>query len=113
MMRQLFENLINNSVKFSRADVPPEIAISYATKDNMYEISIVDNGIGFDKKYHEQMFHLFQRLHNKEAYSGTGLGLAICRKITELHGGKISAKSTEGTGSVFLVTIPIKTSEQQ
>ena len=107
MMRQLFENLINNSVKFSRIDVPPEIVISSITKETMYEISIVDNGIGFDEKYLEQMFHLFQRLHNKEEYSGTGLGLAICRKITELHGGKISAKSTEGAGSTFLITIPI------
>ena len=108
MMRQLFENLVNNAVKFSRKDVKPEVSVTCRQKDGMYEICVADNGIGFDEKYLEQMFHLFQRLHSRDHYGGTGLGLAICRKITELHGGRISASSTEGAGSNFYINLPIE-----
>lgn len=107
MMRQLFENLISNAVKFSHPGIEPEISITCTLKAGMYEICVEDNGIGFDEKYLEQMFHLFQRLHSRDHYGGTGLGLAICRKITELHRGKISANSTEGEGSVFYINLPV------
>ena len=113
MMRQLFENLINNAVKFSRKDVAPEINITSTLENGMVVICFRDNGIGFDEKYLEQMFHLFQRLHNRDSYGGTGLGLAICRKITELHGGKIWAGSVENTGSAFYVSIPLLINNQQ
>jgi PAS domain S-box-containing protein len=109
MMRQLFENLICNAVKFHQPGVMPDISISCAVKNDKYEIAVADNGIGFDEKYLEQMFHLFQRLHSRDQYEGTGLGLAICRKIVELHKGTIWASSTEGVGSVFYITIPVGT----
>lgn len=107
MMRQLFENLINNAVKFSKPDTVPVVTISCEIKDGMHQLSFADNGIGFDEKYLEQMFHLFQRLHSRDNYGGTGLGLAICRKITELHKGKIWASSEEGVGATFFITIPV------
>ena len=72
------------------------------------KIVVRDNGIGFDAKFAEQIFIVFQRLHTRTEYEGTGIGLAICRKITDRHGGTIVAKSAEGQGATFIVTLPVK-----
>jgi PAS domain S-box-containing protein len=109
LLRQLFENLITNSLKYSRKDIPPEITISYQQVDNNHEIIFSDNGIGFDEKYAPQIFKLFQRLHTRDQYEGTGLGLAICLKIVEIHRGTIRAASSEGKGASFFVSLPIRT----
>lgn len=109
LLRQLFENLITNSLKYSRKDVTPEITISYQQVDNNHEIIFSDNGIGFDEKYTPQIFKLFQRLHARDQYEGTGLGLAICLKIVEIHRGAIRATSSEGKGANFFVSLPIRT----
>ena len=106
MMRQLFENIIHNSVKYSRPGIPPVIDIACLEKNSSYEISFRDNGIGFDQQYLPQMFTLFRRLHAQEAYEGTGLGLAICRKIVELHRGDMWAAGEEGAGATFYVSLP-------
>ncbi len=68
---------------------------------------VEDNGIGFDEKYLDRIFVLFQRLHGRTAYEGTGIGLAICRKIADRHGGSITAKSAPGEGSTFIITLPL------
>lgn len=112
-MRQLLQNLIGNALKFHKPDVPPQVTLSASIRqqDNssnrsLVEISVEDNGIGFDEKYLERIFHPFQRLHGRGAYEGSGIGLAICRKIVERHSGSINARSTPGQGSTFLVTLP-------
>jgi hypothetical protein len=110
LLRQLFENLITNSLKYSRNNVPPEITISCRQVGNNHEITFTDNGIGFDEKYAPQIFKLFQRLHARDQYEGTGLGLAICLKIVEIHKGSIRATSSEGKGASFFVSLPIRTS---
>jgi light-regulated signal transduction histidine kinase (bacteriophytochrome) len=107
MMRQLFENIISNSLKYSRLSTPPVIDIGFQQKGRFYEFSFKDNGIGFNQQYLPQMFTLFQRLHDRKEYEGTGLGLAICRKIVDAHGGKIWAEGKEGEGCVFYVSLPI------
>ena len=71
-------------------------------------ISVRDNGIGFEQKFADQIFVVFQRLHTRHEYEGTGIGLAVCRKITDRHGGAIVARSEEGEGATFIVTLPIK-----
>ncbi len=106
MLSQLFNNLIGNALKYSRQDAAPEIFISSKLQNEILEISVKDNGIGFNEKYLPQMFTLFQRLHTRETYDGTGLGLAICRKIAEIHSGSIRAESAEGHGSTFYVSFP-------
>lgn len=109
-MHQLFSNLISNALKYSGAD--PLIEIKYATivSDEglpIAEITIKDNGIGFDDQYSEQIFKLFQRLHGRSEYNGTGIGLSICKKIVDQHKGTISAKSTIGNGAAFTVLLPL------
>ena len=106
MMRQIFENLISNALKYSSDGKPPVIEINGKNSDGCVLLTVKDNGIGFDEKYLPQMFTLFQRLHNRSVYEGTGLGLAICKKIVEFHNGKIWAQSTEGKGSAFSVSLP-------
>ena len=110
MIRQLFENIISNALKYARKETAPVISIMCAVKGNFFEIAFSDNGIGFDEKYLPQMFTLFQRLHSKKAYEGTGLGLAICKKVAEIHNGKIWANAEEGKGSTFFVSLPVKQS---
>jgi PAS domain S-box-containing protein len=107
MMGQLCSNFISNSLKYSRDGNAPIIHISGRLVEEGYEIAFQDNGIGFEEKYLPQMLNLFQRLHGNEKFEGSGLGLAICRKIVELHHGSITAKSEEGNGAVFYVTIPL------
>lgn len=107
MMQQLFQNIISNALKYTRPSVSSSIEISCSKKDDTYVLSFKDNGIGFDNKYLPQMFTLFQRLHDRESYEGTGLGLAICRKIVDIHEGKIWAEGKEGEGSCFYVSLPV------
>ena len=86
----------------------PDISISSRENGDHIELAFRDNGIGFDEKYLPQMFTLFQRLHNRSDYEGTGLGLAICRRIVELHQGKIWAEAIEGEGASFYVSLPVQ-----
>ena len=105
-IRQVFQNLIGNALKFHVENRLPVIKISSKIIDNTCQVSIEDNGIGFDVKYTDRIFKPFQRLHNRDEFEGSGMGLAICRRIAERHGGSITATSTPGEGSVFLVSIP-------
>jgi PAS domain S-box-containing protein len=109
-MRQLFQNLIGNGLKY-RGEREPRIRV-YAHSSGpgpFWEIFVKDNGIGFDERYLDKIFKPFQRLHGKNApYEGTGMGLAICRRIVERHGGSISAKSEPGNGATFVVRLPKK-----
>ena len=111
-MRQLLQNLIANALKFRREGAPPVITISahggVANEHGApaFQLLIADNGIGFDEKYLDRIFTPFQRLHGRERYEGTGMGLAICRRIAERHSGSITAKSTPGLGSTFIITLP-------
>jgi PAS domain S-box-containing protein len=108
-LRQLFQNLISNAVKFRKRDVPPEITISGYTRDKgaVHEIMVADNGIGVSDEFAERIFQPFQRLHRKEEYSGTGIGLAICRRIAERHGGTITVESNDDGGATFVITLPV------
>ncbi|HWA35078.1 MAG TPA: response regulator, partial [Cyclobacteriaceae bacterium] len=115
-MNQLFSNLIGNSLKFSKEK--PLIRITSAVVDGkdvsnnanpaqkFVSLQFVDNGIGFEQEYHEQIFKMFQRLHSKSEYSGTGVGLSIVSKVAERHGGFVKAESLNGSGSVFTVFLP-------
>jgi len=118
--RQVFQNLISNSLKFSKPSVNPEISItseqaseelinSYPNLDssaNYYLIKVSDNGIGFEKTHVDRIFSIFQRLHGKKEYEGTGIGLSITKKIIEKNGGVIFAESSVGKGSVFNIILP-------
>jgi PAS domain S-box-containing protein len=117
-MRQLFQNLIANALKFHPEGIPPEVDIqafshadgrgSKARRDRMQgvEIRVRDNGIGFEDVHAERIFAPFQRLHGRQAYEGTGMGLAICRRIVALLGGTITATSRPGAGATFVITVP-------
>jgi PAS domain S-box-containing protein len=106
-MHQLFENLLSNALKYVEGNKSPEISIqSRNCGDGIVEITVKDNGIGFDEKNLDRIFRPFDRLHGHSAYKGNGLGLAICKKIVERHGGKITAKSAPGQGSTFIVQLP-------
>jgi signal transduction histidine kinase len=105
-MEQLFQNIIDNALKFSGKE-PPLVTISAVKKDRVYEFAVRDNGIGLDMQYKDRIFQVFQRLHGREEYDGTGIGLAICKKIIERHHGKIWVESDgEGRGSTFFFTLP-------
>jgi len=110
-MRQLMLNLISNSLKFQAPGSKPEVKISarkVATLSGelLWEISVQDNGIGFDEKYMDKIFAVFQRLHGRGEYEGTGVGLAVCRRIVDRHHGTITAKSAPGQGATFFITLP-------
>ncbi len=105
-MRLVFQNLINNAIKFRRGDVSPRITINCLKQKKHWEFSCNDNGIGFEEKHNKKIFHIFQRLHSRKDYAGTGIGLSHCRKIVELHGGKIWAESKPKEGTTFYFTIP-------
>jgi PAS domain S-box-containing protein len=111
-MRQLLQNLAGNALKFQRDGVPPIVTISSALDDGKCRMSVTDNGIGFDEKYAERIFTMFERLHGRGKYEGTGIGLAICRRIAERHGGTIIAHSKPGEGATFIVTLPVKQREE-
>lgn len=112
---QLFQNLISNSLKFSRSEVTPVIEIFEEFEDEaslppgvtaMRRIVVRDNGIGFDPQYAEEIFKIFKRLHSYQEFEGSGIGLSICKKIVEWHRGKIDAFSTLGNGSTFVIRLP-------
>lgn len=110
LIHQLFYNLINNSLKFSKPSEPPRIFIEAKDKiiDNLtfVEVSIMDNGIGFENEYADHIFGTFIRLNSKDKYEGSGLGLAMCKRIVTSLGGTISASSKKGAGSIFTFTLP-------
>jgi len=119
LLKQLFENLINNSLKFTKEGRPPVIIISSqlidekTMKDNwpnsahdFYKITVADNGVGFDPTYKKDLFKMFQRFHGKQ-YTGSGIGLSICQKIAEVHGGFIDADGEEDKGAAFNIFIPV------
>lgn len=106
LLSQLFQNLISNAIKFRNKDTTPEITIRTEEKENEYQISIKDNGIGIKEEYKERIFVIFQRLHARTDYEGTGIGLAICHKIMQRMGGKIWVESEYGKGSTFFFTFP-------
>jgi len=119
-MRQVFQNIISNALKFSKQDEQPQIEIwsepatpesddGLVAEDNHYcRIFISDNGIGFNEQYLDKIFTMFQRLHGKAEYEGTGIGLSIVKKIVEKHQGSVTAKSIEGEGATFVITLPVK-----
>ncbi|MEM9906337.1 MAG: CHASE4 domain-containing protein [Cyanobacteria bacterium P01_D01_bin.44] len=120
-MRQLFQNLISNALKFHRPDVLPIITVTGKTpikenpqkgsdvllKSQMCRISVVDNGIGFEERFCDRIFKIFQRLHPRDQYEGTGIGLAICSKIVQQHNGTLMVTSRLGEGSTFTVVLPL------
>jgi signal transduction histidine kinase len=109
LLRQLFQNLIGNSIKYRKESEPPVVKIYGKIADATCQVCIEDNGIGFDECYGQQIFKPFARLHGRNSpYSGTGMGLAICRKIVDRHGGQITAKSIPGRGTTFIVTLPVE-----
>lgn len=103
-LTQLFQNLIANAIKF-RGDKKPRVSVKAEREGDMWNFEVRDNGIGIDKEYLDQIFLIFQRLHNRSEYEGTGIGLAVCKKIVERHGGKIRVESEPGEGSTFLFGI--------
>ncbi|HET7002138.1 MAG TPA: ATP-binding protein, partial [Puia sp.] len=120
-IKQLFNNLISNALKFSKKDVPPVVTISSQimpheeqmkhTKLNQeiryFNISVKDNGMGFDQKYADQIFLIFHRLHNRNEFSGTGIGLALCKKIVVNHNGEITGDSNGKDGAAFRILLPM------
>jgi light-regulated signal transduction histidine kinase (bacteriophytochrome) len=111
-MRQLFQNLLGNALKYRGEKTPViRVYVEPGECEGFHEIRVEDNGIGFDQCYLDNIFKPFQRLHGKGApYEGTGMGLAICRKIVERHGGSITARSKIQSGAVFMVRLPEKQS---
>ncbi|WP_428232790.1 ATP-binding protein [Flavobacterium sp.] len=111
LIQQLFYNLIHNALKFSKADEPPRVIISFAVVNNqgidLAKITIKDNGIGLDIIHAEKIFNAFERLHSKDQYEGNGLGLALCRKIAKRHNGNITATGEKDNGAEFIVTLPL------
>jgi len=119
-IRQLFQNILSNALKFSKKEIAPIVNISVSRtaeqelegyndeNGNFCRISISDNGIGFNEIYKEKIFTMFQRLHSKEAFEGTGIGLAIVKKIVEKHNGIITVSSREGEGTTFILVLPIR-----
>jgi signal transduction histidine kinase len=117
-VQQLFNNLLNNAMKFSKPSIPPRIVVKseivsgegtrfpLSAKEYCH-ISIRDNGIGFEPEYSKKIFEVFQRLHGRHEYGGTGIGLAICKKIVENHNGSIFAESSPGEGATFHILLPI------
>ncbi len=105
-MSQLLQNLLGNALKFKKPDAAPRVHVSARRTDDMWRFSISDNGIGIDPKYFSKLFAVFQRLHSREEYPGTGIGLAICKKIVDMHGGRIWVESMPGSGSTFFFTLP-------
>ncbi len=104
-MEQLMQNLISNAIKY-RSDTSPQVHVSTETQQDSWIISVRDNGIGIDPKYHDQIFGVFKRLHSLDAYAGTGIGLAICKRIVDRLSGRMWVESTVGEGSTFFVEIP-------
>jgi len=124
-MRQLFQNLIANALKFRKPESPPVVkvdaelvnknasGIEGSASNKFARITVADNGIGFDEKYLDRIFTPFQRLHGRNEYEGTGIGLAVCRKIVERHGGTLTAQSSAGDGATFVATMPVAQNKEK
>ncbi len=112
MFRQLLENMLSNALKYSTPARPPLIRLNYdlitSAEPLMHQLTISDNGIGFDPIYNERVLGLFQRLHGRTTYSGTGIGLAICQRVMQNHGGTIIAEGIPGEGATFTMRWPVK-----
>jgi len=112
LIQQLFYNLIHNALKFSKAEEPPRIIISFTIISDdgidLIQVKIEDNGIGLDIVHAERIFNAFERLHSKDQYEGNGLGLALCKKIAKRHRGTITATGEKDNGAEFIVTLPLK-----
>ncbi len=119
-LRQVFQNILSNALKFAKKNEPlivkvkskflntPDYNAPAAEQGEYVCISFEDNGIGFDEKYREKIFSIFQRLHSKEDYEGTGIGLAIVKKIIEKHKGAVFVQSTEDVGTIFHIILPVR-----
>lgn len=105
-LKQLFQNLVTNAIKFKKKDVIPHIKISSTLEGGFWKFAIEDNGIGIEEQYSDKIFIIFQRLHTRKEFEGSGIGLAHCKKIVELHGGKIWFDSVKDKGTVFYFTLP-------
>jgi two-component system CheB/CheR fusion protein len=120
LIRQVFQNIISNALKFSKKGVSPVIKIIgervaekspdslVSAKGKYCRITFHDNGIGFDEVYLDKIFTIFQRLNSKEEYEGTGIGLAIVKKIIDKHNGMITARSRENDGASFIIVLPLR-----
>ena len=108
-LTQLIQNLVGNALKFHKPNESPVVTVSSKVflETGICELTISDNGIGFDEKYLDRIFQVFQRLHGRAEYEGTGVGLAVCRRIIERHCGTITAHSIQGEGAQFVVTLPL------
>jgi len=110
-LQQVFQNLLTNALKYSKADVPPQITITAEESERngrrYHAIKIIDNGIGFEPQYADKIFQMFTRLHGKAEYSGTGVGLSIVKKVVENHNGFIEVESEPGKGSTFEIYLPV------
>lgn len=106
LLERLFLNLLSNAIKFRKKDIKPEVYISCAPAEQGWQVTVEDNGIGIETRFHHQVFNLFHRLHSKEEYPGSGIGLATCRKIIEIHGGKIwlDSEVDKGTSVCFVLS---------
>jgi signal transduction histidine kinase len=102
---QLFTNLLQNALKYSKEGVAPHIEIKAKEMKTHFEIAFSDNGIGIDSDYFDKIFIIFQRLHSSSEYGGTGIGLAIVKKVVDMHGGTIKVESSVGVGTTFVFTI--------
>lgn len=105
--RQLFINLISNSLKYRHPDRPPQVSIVAERHPDRHVITVTDNGIGFDDQYLPKIFEPFERLWGRDDYPGTGVGLALCREIVRRHGGEIDAHGRPGQGAEFVITLPV------
>ncbi len=104
-LKQLFQNLINNAIKFRKPGTNPIVQIKAELKNNKWIFRVIDNGIGIEKQFINKIFEIFQRLHNRQQYEGTGIGLAHCKRIAELHNGHIWVESESNKGSTFYFSI--------
>lgn len=109
-MHQLFQNLIGNALKYHKPEEAPRVTVREETDgsapNEVCRVYVEDNGIGFDEKYNERIFGMFERLHGRDSYEGTGVGLAVCHRIVDRHRGRITAQGTPGEGAVFVVQLP-------
>jgi len=122
-MRQMLQNLMGNALKFHHPERPPTLklyaelqpdpAVLQKPAEQQCTLFVQDNGIGFDEKYLDRIFTVFQRLHGKRDYEGTGIGLAVVRKIVERHQGTITAHSAVGEGTTFIITLPVQHTEKE
>ena len=110
-LRQLYQNLVANALKFNRQDVP-RVRISAERQAAGWRLFVADNGIGLDPAYKDKIFEVFKRLYGRDEFEGTGIGLAICKKIVERHGGEIGVESSPGQGATFWFTLPDVAAQQ-